>query len=185
MNERGSKHPMCLLESICWIYVETINIFEKPSNRVRLLLTDNSCVFCDVISRKSFSAEVYEDDGFLVLMDKYPITEGHTLVIPKKHYNNLLFMPCREVGKLYSLVPIIARAVISAVNADGFNVGQNNGKAANQIVPHVHVHVIPRFNDDSQNGRWPARHVASYEELTKIAERIKRVLNPNLVKEFT
>ena len=137
------------------------------------------------MSKKSFSAEVYKDDGFLVLMDRYPITEGHTLVIPKKHYDNLLFMPCREVGKLYSLVPIIARAVISAVNADGFNVGQNNGKAANQIVPHVHVHIIPRFSDDSQNGRWPARHVASHEELTNVAERIKRLLNPNLVKEFT
>lgn len=165
--------------------LETINIFKKPSNRVRLPLTDNSCVFCDIMSKKSFSADVYEDDGFLVLMDKYPITEGHTLVIPKKHYDNLLFMPYREVGKLYSLVPIIARAVISAVNADGFNVGQNNGRAANQIVPHVHVHVIPRFNDDSQNGRWPARHVGTHEELMKVAERIKRLLNPNLVKEFT
>lgn len=90
-------------------------------------------------------------------------------------------MPQKEVGKLYSLVPIIAAAVVSATNADGFNVGQNNGKAANQIVPHVHVHIIPRFNDDSPNGRWPIRRVASREELINIAERIKRFLNPTLV----
>jgi histidine triad (HIT) family protein len=67
------------------------------------------------------------------------------------------------------------------VKADGFNVGQNNGKAANQIVPHVHVHIIPRFNDDSTNGRWPTRRVASHEELSKIANEIKPFLNPTLV----
>jgi len=90
-------------------------------------------------------------------------------------------MPHNEVGRLYSLVPIIAGAIVSAINADGFSVGQNNGKAANQIVPHVHVHIIPRFNDDSPNGRWPIRRVASHEELIMIAERIKRFLNPTLI----
>lgn len=92
-------------------------------------------------------------------------------------------MPHNEVGRLYSLVPIIAGAIVSAVGADGFNVGQNNGKAANQIVPHVHVHIIPRFNHDSANGRWPTRRVASYDELTKIAERIKRFLKPTLINK--
>jgi histidine triad (HIT) family protein len=125
--------------------------------------------------------DVQEDDNFLVLMDKYPISLGHTLVIPKSHYDNLLLMPQKEVARLYSLVPIIAGAVVSATNADGFNVGQNNGKAANQIVPHVHVHIIPRFNDDSPNGRWPIRRVASREELLNVAERIKQFLNPTLV----
>src|SRR2546425_11200425 len=111
-------------------------------------------------------------------MDKYPISRGHTLIIPKTHYDNLLLMPHNEVGRLYSLVPIIAGAIVTAVKADGFNVGQNNGKAANQIVPHVHVHIIPRFNDDSPKGRWPMRRVASHEELFKTADGIKRFLNP-------
>jgi histidine triad (HIT) family protein len=141
----------------------------------------NPCIFCDIITKKLPHVDVHEDDNFLVLMDKYPISLGHTLIIPKSHYDNLLLMPQKEVGRLYSLVPIVAGAVISATNADGFNVGQNNGKAANQIVPHVHVHIIPRFNDDSPNGRWPIRRVASREELINIAERIKRFLNPTLV----
>jgi len=85
-------------------------------------------------------------------MDKYPINKGHTLVIPTTHYENLLQMPLPEVSRLYSIVPIVAKAVVSAVKADGFNVGQNNGIAANQIVPHVHVHVVPRFIDDSPDG---------------------------------
>jgi len=141
----------------------------------------NPCIFCDIITKKLPHVDVHEDDNFLVLMDKYPINLGHTLIIPKSHYDNLLLMPQKEVGRLYSLVPIVAGAVISATNADGFNVGQNNGKAANQIVPHVHVHIIPRFNDDSPNGRWPIRRVASREELINIAERIKRFMNPTLV----
>jgi len=106
-------------------------------------------------------------------MDKYPINPGHALLMPTKHYETLLEMPPTEVGKLYSLVPRIARAIISAVKADGFNVGQNNGIAANQIVPHVHIHVVPRFNDDSPDGKWPSRKVATYEDITKIAQKIK------------
>jgi histidine triad (HIT) family protein len=133
------------------------------------------------MTKKIPHVDVHEDDNFLVLMDKYPISLGHTLIIPKSHYDNLLLMPQKEVGRLYSLVSIIAGAVVSATNADGFNVGQNNGKAANQIVPHVHVHIIPRFNDDSPNGRWPIRRVASHAELIDIAERIKQFLNPTLV----
>ena len=107
-------------------------------------------------------------------MDKYPINPGHTLVIPIKHYADVLSMPSSEVGKLHSIVPAIARAVISAVKADGFNIGQNNGLAANQIVPHVHVHIVPRFNDDSPDGKWPVRRVAPQEELSRLAQKIKK-----------
>ena len=102
---------------------------------------------------------------------------GHTLLMPIRHYETILQMPSVEVGKLYSLVPAFAKAIMSAVRADGFNVGQNNGIAANQIVPHVHVHIVPRFHDDSPDGKWPARTVSSEEELLKIALKIKENIN--------
>ncbi len=133
-----------------------------------------SCIFCSIIAGQETRAQIYRDHNFLVIMDKYPINPGHTLVMPIKHYQNLLQMPSAEVGRLYALVPAVAKAVVSAVKADGFNVGQNNGIAANQIVPHVHVHVVPRFNDDSPDGKWPARRVAPQEELAKIAHKIKQ-----------
>ncbi|MDQ3836648.1 MAG: HIT family protein [Thermoproteota archaeon] len=117
--------------------------------------------------------QIRRENGILVLMDKYPINPGHALLMPTKHYETLLEMPPAEVGKLYSLVPSVARAIVSAVNADGFNVGQNNGIAANQIVPHVHIHIVPRFKDDSPDGKWPSRTVATYEDITKIAQKIK------------
>lgn len=133
-----------------------------------------SCIFCSVIAGQEAGTQVYRDPNFLVIMDKYPINPGHTLVMPIKHYENLLQMSSAEVGRLYALVPALAKAVVSAVKADGFNVGQNNGIAANQIVPHVHVHIVPRFNDDSPDGKWPARRVSPQEELARIAHKIKK-----------
>jgi histidine triad (HIT) family protein len=131
------------------------------------------CIFCSIIAGREPSVQIHYENGFLVLMDKYPINPGHALVMPTKHYETLLQMPPAEVGKLYSLVPTIAKAIISAVKADGFNVGQNNGIAANQIVPHVHVHIVPRFHDDSPDGKWPSRRVTSQEDIAKIAQKIK------------
>ena len=133
-----------------------------------------SCIFCSIIAGQEAGAQVYRDLNFLVIMDKYPINPGHTLVMPIKHYENLLQMRSAEVGTLFAVASAVAKAVVSVVKADGFNVGQNNGIAANQIVPHVHVHIVPRFNDDSPDGKWPARRVAPREDLDKIAHNIKQ-----------
>jgi histidine triad (HIT) family protein len=136
-----------------------------------------TCIFCSIIAGEEPCVQIHRSNGFLVLMDKYPINPGHALLMPTKHYETLLKMPPAEVGKLYSLVPPIAKAIMSAVKADGFNVGQNNGIAANQIVPHVHVHIVPRFHDDSPDGKWPSRKVASQEDIFKIAQKIKEKIS--------
>lgn len=121
-------------------------------------------------------AKVYEDDTFLAFMDKYPITSGHTLVLPKYHYGDLFQMTDTEVGNMYRVVHTIASAVFNATGAQGLNTGQNNGKAANQIVPHVHVHIIPRYEKDSRDGKWPSRKVTDYKELEELATKIKKNL---------
>lgn len=138
--------------------------------------TNTFCVFCAIIRGQSPVAKVYENDTFLAFMDKYPITFGHTLVLPKYHYADLFKMTEAEVGNLYRMVHNIASAVYSATGAQGLNTGQNNGKAANQIVPHVHVHIIPRYDKDSRDGKWPSRKVTDYGELEEIANRIKKNL---------
>lgn len=132
------------------------------------------CVFCSIVNKKSEAAHIFENDEFIAFMDKYPINNGHTLVLPKKHYETIHDMPLDETGKLFSLSTHLAKAVIKAVNADGFTIGQNNGEAANQIVPHVHVHIVPRFNNDSEVGRWPSRKTASMEELNDVAAKIRK-----------
>ena len=138
--------------------------------------TNTYCVFCAIIRGQSPVARVYEDDTFLAFMDKYPITSGHTLVLPKYHYGDLFQMTDTEVGNMYRVVHTIASAVFNATGAQGLNTGQNNGKAANQIVPHVHVHIIPRYEKDSRDGKWPSRKVTDYKELEELATRIKKNL---------
>jgi histidine triad (HIT) family protein len=158
---------------------------KNTTGNVALVASDREhCVFCSIIEGQIPIAEVYQDANFLVLMDKYPINIGHTLVIPKLHYDNLLLMPHAEVGRLYSLVAIIAESVVTAVNGDGFNVGQNNGIAANQIVPHVHVHIIPRFKFDSPDGKWPNRRVGSFQELLETAQKIRSRINSSRIERI-
>ncbi len=136
------------------------------------------CVFCSIISKKSQAANIFENDEIIAFMDKFPINPGHTLVLPKKHHQTIVDMSIEETGKLFGLSSHLAKAVIKAVNADGFTLGQNNGEAANQIVPHVHVHIVPRFNNDSEVGRWPSRKTASIEELNNIAAKILKYVEP-------
>ena len=135
------------------------------------------CLFCSIVSSKLPAIIIYEDDDHIALMDKYPLNLGHALVIPKLHYENLLSMSPYQVGSLYSVVHMISKAITSAVNADGFSVGQNNGRAANQIVPHVHVHIVPRFTNDSQEGRWPVRTVGNPEQMAQTAYKIQSALD--------
>ena len=114
---------------------------------------------------------IYQDTDCLVILDKYPIDHGHSLVITKKHYEKIIDMSIDEVSKLFSKVQKIANAIIKATNADAFSIAQNNGKAAKQIVPHVHIHVIPRYN--STGTLWTKRKIISDNELSELAQKIK------------
>jgi histidine triad (HIT) family protein len=134
------------------------------------------CIFCSIINDELDAVRVFENSDFIAFMDKYPINRGHTLVLPKNHHESIFTMSDDEVGKLFSAVSFLAKGIIKALDANGLNIGQNNGKAANQIVPHVHVHIIPRYSYDSPNGRWPSRNLISDEELEKIAEKIRASL---------
>ncbi len=132
----------------------------------------DECVFCSIVQGKREAAFVYYDDEFMVFMDKYPISTGHTLVIPRKHCTTILEMPNDEFNRLFALVHRIAIAVLLAVNAQGFSIAQNNGRVAHQVVPHVHVHIVPRFLTD-EKGKYASRRIATLDELKSIADKIK------------
>ena len=114
---------------------------------------------------------IYQDDDCIAILDKYPIDNGHSLVIPKKPHEKLTDMGVDEVAKLFSKIPKIANAIIKATNADAFSLAQNNGKAAKQIVPHVHVHIIPRYNKTGI--LWTKRKILKDNELNELAQKIK------------
>lgn len=114
---------------------------------------------------------IFEDQSHMAIMDKYPIQKGHSLVMPKLHHEKIIDMPNDEVGVLFSKVPVIARAIMEATGADGFNIGQNNGRSANQIIPHVHVHIIPRYQ--KVGNTWARRMIAANDDLDLLAKKIK------------
>jgi histidine triad (HIT) family protein len=130
------------------------------------------CLFCDILSGKKNGHLIYEDDLHISILDKYPIDTGHSLIIPREHHEKITDMKPSSVGEMFSIVPKIAKAILDATGADAFSVGQNNGRAAKQIVPHVHVHIIPRYNH--KGTIWTKRSIEDDAELSKLAEKIKK-----------
>ncbi len=129
------------------------------------------CIFCNIVNKKQDAHVIFEDETHIAIMDKYPIQKGHSLVMPKLHHEKIIDMSNDEVGALFSRVPLIARGILVATGADGFNIGQNNGKSANQIIPHVHVHIIPRYQ--KMGNSWARRMITTNDDLDKLAKSIR------------
>ena len=139
---------------------------------------NGDCVFCKIARGEAWAARVYEDGEHVAFMDIRPMSVGHTLVTPKKHYAYIYEMPDEEVGRLYSVAAKVAKAVKQSLNPPGLNLLQNNGSAAGQVIFHVHVHVIPRHEGDA--GKFKSGHGridASREELEEVSSRIRKALS--------
>jgi histidine triad (HIT) family protein len=113
-----------------------------------------SCVFCKIAQKEAPTSTVYEDEKVIAFLSIQPINVGHTLVVPKKHYENIYEIPEEELAYLYKIVKKVAHAVKKAVDAEGIRIVQNNGEAAGQVVLHLHVHIIP-MNKDRPWGHHP------------------------------
>jgi len=127
-----------------------------------------------MISGKRSCHVIYHDSNIMAILDKYPIDKGHSLVITKKPYEKLTDMSSQEVAELFSKIPKIANAIIKATNADAFSIAQNNGKAAKQIIPHVHVHIIPRYS--ATGTLWLKRKILKDDELDELAQKIRNYI---------
>ncbi|MFB6184741.1 MAG: HIT family protein [Haloarculaceae archaeon] len=108
----------------------------------------NDCIFCSIVDGDIPSRTVYESDTVLAFLDANPLAAGHTLAIPKDHHERLNDTPADVAGDLCAAVHELVPAVEAAVDAPASTVAFNNGEAAGQEVPHVHAHVVPRFEDD-------------------------------------
>ena len=136
----------------------------------------NDCVFCKIIAGQIPSTIVYEDDDVVVFMDIGPIIKGHALVVSRKHFDTVVETPDDLLAKLHAVAKRVARAQMNGLGADGVNIMQNNGKAAGQEVPHIHVHVIPRFNGDGHHWNWNARKYDDFSEMGQLAEKMQKHL---------
>ena len=106
----------------------------------------NECIFCKIIKGEIPCVKVYEDNDVLGFLDISQTTLGHTLVIPKDHYDNFLFVPNDLLGKCFSAVQKIAQALVSGLGAKGVNILVNTNEIAGQTIMHFHIHVIPRYS---------------------------------------
>jgi diadenosine tetraphosphate (Ap4A) HIT family hydrolase len=129
-------------------------------------LTDLACVFCDIIARKAPAHIVYEGDDLIAFLDSRPITDGHTLLVTKRHYERLGEIPEATVAKLFTKAQELNETIMKKMSAQGANISVNDGKAAHQLVPHIHVHIIPRKANDGVT--FSARKRLSPEQMEHI-----------------
>jgi histidine triad (HIT) family protein len=130
-----------------------------------------NCVFCDIIQRTAPSYVIYEDDQFMAILDRYPISKGHTLVLPKKHFQRVQDLSQREFCALYARVHALNALITSRLGATASHISINDGAAANQLIPHVHVHIIPRSENDSAG--FTARKLIPAEEMDQIRSKLR------------
>jgi len=135
----------------------------------------DDCIFCKMVAGEIPVARVYEDEIVLAFLDIGPISEGHTLVIPKQHFEKLHDCPPELLGEVASRLGKIAWAVAAAMKSDGYNLLSNNGRAAGQLIEHLHFHIIPRNAGDGVFDRWPA-HKYPDGKIEVLAEGIRKNL---------
>ena len=134
------------------------------------------CIFCKIDSGQVPSIKIFENEHVLAFLDIGPISDGHTLVIPKRHYARLDQTPPEVMVEIAKALPVLSTAVQSAMDAEGYNVLCNNGSVAGQVVEHVHFHIIPRRANDRVFSRWPSYQYAD-NKAAQIAGKIKQNLS--------
>lgn len=106
------------------------------------------CIFCKIINGEIPSKKVYEDEDVLAILDISQATKGHTLVLPKKHYANVLEIEDDTFIKVMNKTKMLAKKITENLSAEGCNILNNCNEAAGQTVMHFHVHILPRYKDD-------------------------------------
>lgn len=128
-------------------------------------------IFTKIVKGEIPCHRVFENERILAFLDITPLSEGHTLVIPKQQVERLEDLPPEETAELARQLGAIAKRVVAAAGAEGYNILQNNGRVAGQEVPHVHFHIIPRRAGDGLGYRWNAKP-ADHDALAELAQRI-------------
>ncbi|MHC4206558.1 MAG: HIT family protein [Planctomycetota bacterium] len=119
-------------------------------------MSAEDCIFCKMVAGQIPVTKIYEDEVIFSFLDIGPISDGHTLVIPKQHFEKLNECPAELLGQVFTRIGRIAGAVAAAMNSDGYNLLCNNGRAAGQLIEHLHFHIVPRNTGDGLFDRWPS-----------------------------
>jgi histidine triad (HIT) family protein len=136
---------------------------------------DLNCIFCKIIRGELAANIVFEDEVSLAFLDHRPLFPGHSLLVPKKHYETLSDLPTDLVGPLFINAQLLTRAVELALAAEGSFVALNN--RVSQSVPHLHVHVVPRRKKDGLKGFfWPRNKYAGEDHIVDVQKAVQAAI---------
>jgi len=138
----------------------------------------SDCIFCRIAAGESPCSLVYEDDHTMAFLDISPVARGHTLVVPRKHVEQITAADDETLTAVMRTVRKVAAAEQRVLGADGINVTQANGEAAGQVVPHLHVHVIPRRAGDGAVRAWKQGAYDNTEEMARLAGELRAGIAP-------
>lgn len=138
-------------------------------------MRDSNCIFCKIAAGEIPSRTLYEDDSFRVILDIAPASKGHAIILPKNHAANIYALAEEDASKIFIVAQKVATVLTKVLKCDGMNVLQNNGEAAGQTVFHLHVHLIPRYDNDQLQIKWTPQELDN-TLLDTIAEEIKKEL---------
>ncbi len=133
-----------------------------------------SCLFCKIIKKEIPADIIHEDDFSLAMLDINPVNIGHTLLMPKEHFENIFDLPDELLKKLSVNTKRLAQAIKKSLSADGISVNSNNGRVG-QLVFHSHTHIIPRFENDGFK-HWKGKRAYNDGEARQVTEKIKKEL---------
>jgi len=139
----------------------------------------DNCVFCKIVKGEIPAEKIYEDDKVISFMDSFPRQEGHTLIIPKEHFENIFELPEDIASHVLKIGKLVASKIKEKLKCDGLNFVQSNGEAAGQVVMHYHMHILPRYKGRDEGGAEHAMTSEIYEykpgegEIARIAELLK------------
>lgn len=134
------------------------------------------CVFCKIVAGEIPSFRVYEDEATLAFMDINPISEGHLLVVPKLHFENIWDSDVEALGRVMATAKLVAMALKNGLGIDSLNLVQANGRWAVQSVPHFHLHLIPRRENDGVPLDWGLTQ-GDMEAIRTVADKLASVLS--------
>ena len=145
---------------------------------MEIFMKKDDCIFCKIANGEIPANALYDDDLVKVIFDLSPASEGHVLILPKSHYDDVYSLDDDTAAHIFKVAVKIANAMKKSLNIDGLNIVQNNGEAAGQTVFHFHMHIIPRYTDDTVNIKWVPGKI-SEDEIEKLKNKIGAAIASN------
>ena len=152
-------------------------MINNKSKKITKINNEHHCIFCKIVNNKLSSNKIYENNDVIAIFDICQTAFGHILIIPKKHYDNFLFLPKKIMYKIIDLTQLISKIFCDIFNIKNINIQINNGKKANQTIMHCHFHILPRcITDDC----FQTNNYSKYRKYISLIKNIENFLKTKI-----